>query len=90
QTNSGQLNNTLNNTGSVATSGSNARAASILGGSGTINNSGTLSTTGASSTTAYRQGNNDVLINTGSITASGSGADAVFSNTAGSTFTATI
>ncbi|SIO24392.1 autotransporter outer membrane beta-barrel domain-containing protein [Paraburkholderia phenazinium] len=90
QTNSGQLNNTLVNTGTVTTSGSNARAASILGGSGTINNSGTLSTTGTSSTTAYLQGNNDVLINTGSITASGSGSDAVFSNTAGSSFTATI
>jgi hypothetical protein len=49
-----------------------------------------LSTTGASSTTAYLQGNNDVLINTGTITASGSGSDAVFSNTAGSSFIATI
>ncbi len=90
QTNSGQLNNTLINTGGVSTSGSNARAASILGGSGTINNSGTLSTTGASSTTAYMQGNNDQLINSGSITASGTASDAVFSNTAGSSFTATI
>jgi outer membrane autotransporter protein len=90
QTNSGQLNNTLINTGSVSTSGSNARAASILGGSGTINNSGTLSTTGASSTTAYMQGNNDQLINSGSISARGTASDAVFSNTAGSSFTATI
>jgi outer membrane autotransporter protein len=90
QTNSGQSNNTLINSGIVSTSGSNARAASILGGSGTINNSGTLSTTGASSTTAYMQGNNDQLINSGTITASGSASDAVFSNTAGSSFTATI
>ncbi|WP_133647215.1 autotransporter outer membrane beta-barrel domain-containing protein [Paraburkholderia flava] len=90
QTNTGQSNNTLINTGTVSTSGSNARAASILGGSGSITNSGTLSTTGTSSTTAYMQGNNDSLVNTGTITASGSGADAVFSNTVASSFTATI
>src|SRR5471032_153418 len=90
QTNVGQLNNTLVNTGSVATSGSNARAASIIGGSGTINNSGNLSTSGASSPTAYLQGNNDSLVNTGTITATGANSDAVFSNTAGSSFTATI
>jgi len=90
QTNVGQLNNTLVNTGSVATSGSNARAASIIGGSGTINNSGNLSTSGASSPTAYLQGNNDSLVNTGTITATGADSDAVFSNTAGSSFTATI
>ncbi|MEZ0604008.1 autotransporter outer membrane beta-barrel domain-containing protein [Paraburkholderia sp. IW21] len=90
QTNVGQLNNTLINSGTVATSGSNARAASILGGSGTINNSGSLSTTGAASPTAYLQGNNDQLINSGTISASGSGSDAVFSNTAGSSFLATI
>ncbi|MCX4173010.1 MULTISPECIES: autotransporter outer membrane beta-barrel domain-containing protein [Paraburkholderia] len=90
QTNVGQLNNTLINSGTVTTSGSNARAASILGGSGTINNSGTLTTTGAASPTAYLQGNNDQLINSGTISASGSGSDAVFSNTAGSSFVATI
>ncbi|CAE6797785.1 hypothetical protein R69746_05036 [Paraburkholderia aspalathi] len=90
QTNVGQLNNTLINSGSVTTSGSNARAASILGGSGTINNSGTLTTTGSASPTAYLQGNNDQLINSGTISASGSGSDAVFSNTAGSSFVATI
>ena len=90
QTNVGQLNNTLINSGSVTTSGSNARAASILGGSGTINNSGTLTTTGSASPTAYLQGNNDQLTNSGTISASGSGSDAVFSNTAGSSFVATI
>lgn len=90
QTNVGQLNNTLINCGSVTTSGSNARAASILGGSGTVNNSGTLTTTGSASPTAYLQGNNDQLINSGTISASGSGSDAVFSNTAGSSFVATI
>ncbi|HZZ12702.1 MAG TPA: autotransporter domain-containing protein [Paraburkholderia sp.] len=90
QTNAGQLNNTLINSGSVTTSGSNARAASILGGSGTINNSGKLATSGAASPTAYLQGNNDQLINSGTITASGSGSDAVFSNTAGSSFVADI
>ncbi|MFM0502698.1 autotransporter family protein [Paraburkholderia caffeinilytica] len=90
QTNVGQLNNTLINSGSVTTSGSNARAASILGGSGTINNSGTLTTTGSASPTAYMQGNNDQLINSGTISASGSSSDAVFSNTAGSSFVATI
>ena len=90
QTNVGQSNNTLINSGTVTTSGSNARAASILGGNGTINNSGTLSTSGANSPTAYLQGNNDQLINSGTITASGAGSDAVFSNTAGSSFVATI
>jgi outer membrane autotransporter protein len=90
QTNTGQLNNMLINTGSVTTSGSNARAASILGGSGTINNSGTLATTGSSSNGAYMQGNNDQLINSGKIIVSGTTSDAVFSNTVGSSFTATI
>jgi hypothetical protein len=90
QTNTGQLNNTLINTGTVSTSGSNARATSILGGSGTINNSGTLSTTGASSNAAFLQGNNDQLINSGKIIVTGASSDAVFSNTVGSSFTATI
>ena len=90
QTNLGQSNNSLTNTGAVSTSGSNARAASILGGGGTINNSGTLSTSGSSSPSAYLQGNNDQLINSGTIIANGSGSDAVFSNTVGSSFTATI
>jgi outer membrane autotransporter protein len=90
QTNVGQLNNSLVNAGSVSTSGSNARAASILGGSGTISNSGSLSTSGAMSPTAYMQGNNDRLINTGSIDATGQGSDAVFSNTASSSFNALI
>jgi outer membrane autotransporter protein len=90
QTNVGQLNNTLVNAGSVSTSGSNARAVSILGGSGTIDNRGSLSTGGAMSPTAYMQGNNDHLINTGSISATGQGSDAVFSNTASSSFNALI
>jgi len=90
QTNSGQTSNTLINTGMVSTSGSNARAASILGGSGTINNSGTLSTTGAASNAAYLQGNNDQFINSGTVAVTGANANAVFSNTVGSTFTATI
>jgi Autochaperone Domain Type 1 len=80
----------LINTGTVLTSGSNARAASILGGSGTINNSGTLSTMGASSNAAYLQGNNDQLINSGKIIVTGASSDAVFSNTVSSSFTATI
>ncbi|QYD73939.1 autotransporter outer membrane beta-barrel domain-containing protein [Paraburkholderia edwinii] len=90
QTNVGQLNNTLVNAGSVSTAGSNARAASILGGSGTISNSGSLSTSGAMSPAAYMQGNNDHLLNTGSIDATGQGSDAVFSNTASSSFNALI
>ncbi|KQR74758.1 transporter [Burkholderia sp. Leaf177] len=90
QTNVGQANNTLTNAGTITTSGSNARAASIVGGSGTINNSGTLTTSGANSPTAYLQGNNDSLVNTGTITATGADSDAVFSNTAGSSFAATI
>lgn len=90
QTNQGQLGNSLVNSGSVTTAGSNARAASILGGSGTISNSGTLSTSGASSPAAYMQGNNDQLVNSGTIVATGEESDAVFSNTAGSGFVATI
>ena len=90
QTGMGQPNNVLINTGTVSTSGSNARAASILGGSGTINNSGTLSTTGASSNAAFLRGNNDQLINSGKIIVTGASSDAVFSNTVGSSFTATI
>jgi uncharacterized protein with beta-barrel porin domain len=90
QTNSGQTSNTLINTGAVSTSGSNARAASILGGSGTINNSGTLSASGTASNAAYLQGNNDQFINSGTVAVTGTGANAVFSNTVGSTFTATI
>lgn len=90
QTGGGQPNNTLINTGTVTTNGSNARAASILGQSGLINNSGSLQTSGASSTGAYMQGNNDQLINSGTIHVSGAGSEGVFSNTAGSSFTATI
>ena len=90
QTNVGQANNVMSNSGSVTTSGSNARAMSILGGSGTITNTGNLVTTGANSPTAYMQGNNDKLVNSGRINASGAGSDAVFSNTAGSSFFASI
>ncbi len=90
QSGGGQPNNTLINSGTVTTSGSNARAASILGQSGLINNSGTLQTSGTSSTGAYMQGTNDQLINSGTIHASGAGSEGVFSNTAGSSFTATI
>lgn len=90
QTNLGQLNNTIGNSGTITTIGSNARAISILGGSGVVTNSGKLSTTGANSPTVYMQGNNDKLTNSGTINASGSGSDAVFSNTVGSSFVATI
>ncbi|GAC1323837.1 MAG: hypothetical protein NVSMB28_17470 [Collimonas sp.] len=90
QTNLGQLNNTIGNSGTITTAGSNARAISILGGSGTVTNSGKLSTTGVSSPTVYMQGNNDKLTNSGTINASGSGSDAVFSNTVGSGFVASI
>ena len=90
QTNLGQLNNTISNSGTITTAGSNARAISILGGSGTVTNSGSLSTSGASSPTVYMQGNSDKLVNSGTINASGTGSDAVFSNTVGSSFTASI
>ncbi|AMO95813.1 outer membrane autotransporter barrel domain protein [Collimonas fungivorans] len=90
QTNLGQLNNTIVNSGTITTAGSNARAISILGGSGTVSNSGSLSSTGANSPTVYMQGNNDKLTNSGTINASGTGSDAVFSNTVGSSFVASI
>ncbi len=78
------------NTGTVSTSGVNARATSIVG-TGTIINSGTLSTTGlGTANAAYLQGNGDQLINSGTIIAAGASVNAVFSNTAGSSFTATI
>ena len=90
QTNTGQANNSIINNGTVTTSGSNARAASILGSNGVISNTGTLQTSGNNSTAVYMQGNNDRLTNSGTIHASGLGAEGVFSNTAGSCFTATI
>lgn len=90
QSGGGQPNNTLINNGSVTTNGSNARAASILGQNGLITNTGTLLTNGASSTGAYLQGTNDRLINSGIIRATGIGSEGVFSNTAGSGFTARI
>lgn len=90
QSGGGQPNNTLVNNGSVTTNGGNARAASILGQNGTITNTGTLLTNGTGSTAAYLQGNNDRLINSGVIHATGNGAEGVFSNTAGSGFTAAI
>lgn len=90
QTNTGQANNTLINSGAVTTNGSNARAVSILGQNGVVVNSGTLTTNGNSSTVVYMQGNNDRLTNSGTIHAAGAGSEGVFSNTAGSGFTATI
>jgi len=90
QSNTGQSGNKLVNTGSVTTNGSNARAMSILGGNGSITNSGALLTTGNNSPTAYLQGNGDKLVNSGTIEARGTGSDAVFSNTAGAGFTASI
>lgn len=90
QTNTGQANNTLTNSGTVTTNGSNARAVSILGQNGVVVNTGTLTTNGGSSTVVYMQGNNDRLTNSGVIHATGATSEAVFSNTAGSGFTATI
>lgn len=90
QSGGGQPNNTLINTGTVTTNGSNARGTSILGQNGVINNSGTLLTNGTSSTGAYLQGTNDRLINSGTIRTTGLNSEGVFSNTAGSSFTATI
>jgi outer membrane autotransporter protein len=90
QTQLGQINNALTNTGSVSTSGSNARALSILGQNGTATNTGSLLTTGASSHGVYMQGNNDTLVNSGTIQVQGIGADAVFSNTVSTSFTANI
>ncbi|WP_227460578.1 autotransporter outer membrane beta-barrel domain-containing protein [Cupriavidus pauculus] len=90
QTNTGQTGNGLINSGSISTTGSNARAMSILGGSGTATNQGSLLTTGTSSFGVYLQGNGDRMTNSGSIETRGAGADAVFSNTAGSSFTATV
>ena len=95
QSNPGASGNTITNTGTVTTSGSNARAVSLLGGNGTVNNSGTLTSNGRDAPAVYMQGNNDTLNNSGTIqttgTASSSGSvDAVVSNTLGSSFTATI
>jgi hypothetical protein len=90
QTNTGQANNTLTNNGAVTTNGSNARAVSILGQNGVVVNTKTLTTNGSSSTVVYMQGNNDRLTNSGIIHATGAGSEGVFSNTVGSSFTATI
>lgn len=96
QSGGGSPNNTIINNGSVSTSGSNARAVSILGANGTVTNTGTLTTSGNSSPTVYIQGGNGTLVNSGIIHATGGAAsgslpsDGVFSNTLGSSFTATI
>jgi type V secretory pathway adhesin AidA len=90
QTNTGQANNTLTNNGAVTTSGSNARALSILGQNGVVVNTNTLTTNGSASTVVYMQGNNDRLTNSGIIHATAAGSEGVFSNTVGSSFTATI
>ena len=89
QTNTGQANNTFINSGMVTTHGSSARGVSILGQNGSITNSGTLLTTGSGSNAVYMQGNGAMLSNSGLIHTTGL-SDAVFSNTVGSTFTATI
>lgn len=90
QTTVGADNNTLTNNGTVTTNGSNARAVSILGQNGVVVNTKSLTTNGNNSTAVYMQGNNARLTNSGVIHATGSGSEGVFSNTAGSTFTATI
>ena len=90
QTNVGQANNTLINNGMTTTNGNSARAASILGQNGVVTNTGTLQTRGDSSTVVYMQGNSDHLTNSGVIHAYGTSSEGVFSNTAGSGFTATI
>ncbi len=90
QTNTGQANNTLTNNGSITTNGSNAGAISVLGQNGVAVNTGTLITNGNASTVVYMQGNNDRLTNSGIIHATGAGSEGVFSNTAGTNFTATI
>ncbi|WP_267224116.1 autotransporter outer membrane beta-barrel domain-containing protein [Dyella silvae] len=90
QTQLGQINNSLINNGTVSTTGSNARALSILGQNGTSTNTGSLLTTGTASHGVYMQGNNDTLVNSGTIQVQGSGADAVFSNTVSTSFTANI
>ena len=90
QTNAGQFNNTLINSGTVTTSGSNARRRRFSVAAAPSTTAARCPPPGPSSNGRYLQGNTDQLINSGTIGVSGSGSDAVFSNTAGSSFTATI
>lgn len=83
------------NNGDVTTNGNGARAIYSTGARASITNNGTLLTTGtdgagAANNTVYMQGNANQLVNNGIIEARGANADAVFSNTAGSSFTARI
>jgi hypothetical protein len=81
----------LENTGIIVTSGSNATGLRVVGGSNTLLNSGTLRTTGTDANAVYMQGSNNRLVNSGLIETTGAGdAEAVFSNTAGASFVATI
>ncbi|HEX7919994.1 MAG TPA: autotransporter outer membrane beta-barrel domain-containing protein [Bradyrhizobium sp.] len=88
-------NNTFMNSGTITTSGAQARAIFSAGQFANITNTGTLLTTGSTlagvaNNTVFMQGNANVLTNSGTIEARGAGSDAVFSNTAGASFTATI
>ncbi|PAY10481.1 hypothetical protein CK489_08145 [Bradyrhizobium sp. UFLA03-84] len=88
-------NNKFMNSGTITTSGAQARAIFSAGQFASITNTGTLLTTGSAlggvaNNTVFMQGNANVLTNSGIIEARGAGSDAVFSNTAGSSFTATI
>lgn len=86
--------NSFTNSGTITTNGALARAIFSAGQFATVTNTGTLLTTGGPSgtnnSTVYMQGNANVLRNSGIIEARGAGSDGVFSNTAGSSFTARI
>jgi outer membrane autotransporter protein len=88
-------NSTFINTGTISTAGAAARAIFSVGEFAAITNTGTLVTTGGQSggtnnNTVFMQGNVNRLTNSGLIEARGADANAVFSNTAGSSFTALI
>ncbi len=78
----GGQNNTLLNTGTITTTGTNSSAILVFDGAtgNTLTNGGTITTSGVSSNGMAAIGNTNTLINNGLITTSGEGAHGLFGN----------
>ena len=90
QTNTGQLNNMLINTGTVSTVRQHGAGGVDPRRQRYHQQQRHAVNDGSPSNAAFLQGNNDQLINSGKIIVTGASSDAVFSNTVSSSFTATI
>lgn len=80
----------ITNTGTIETRGTNATGLRAVGGSNAIVNNASVQTFGGGANATYVQGNNNSVLNRGRLETNGADAEAVFSNTAGSSFVATI